>query len=736
MNLTPRALLATGTCLLVLATTLTGCPRFEDPPERPDPTDPNQANQVDPSLRCPVELAFPEAQDASLVTVAGAFNDWDITADEMTRSGGAWRTELELAPGHYPFKFVIDGSYEGDPPPFVYTHWSGDVENRNLIVENCSRPGLTIDDLQISPTGLVEGTILFERSLEDAPINPESLQITLGSHTVTPDISGDQITFSHQLSDHGKYSLRVRARDEDNRPTRQNPLWIPLWHEEEQFHWFDSTMYLIFTDRFRTAGQSPLGPIDGVPSIANYKGGNFGGITEAIDEGYFDDLGINLLWLNPINENTNLAQPGSFDDNVYTAYHGYWTVDPLSAETRFGDTDRSGDEALHEMIQAAHDRGIRVMVDLVLNHVHQEHIYCQNYPNWCQITCVCGDFGCGWDERTRDCQFAPYLPNLNYRNHDIVERVVEDALALIEKFDIDAIRIDAAKHMEHVIMRTLRLRLNELEAQGASPFYVIGETFTGEDGRDEIMAYVADWELHSQFDFPLLYPIRRVFGHGASFQELETGLNLSEAAYGETYPWHSPFVGNHDIPRFVTEFVGNGEGPFGSTPDLMAQGPQSTITEQWIIDRVSMAHAFLYTIPGIPLLYYGDEIGLAGDHDPDNRRRMQWDLNANQQALLSRLQDLGQARRALPALRYGDRQEVWIDPDFYVYVRDDGPGRRAVIALNKAEEPRSEGVLLPSAWGGNVTLTDHLSSTVIQASDGEVTISLDPWTYAIFDVQE
>jgi glycosidase len=179
--------------------------------------------------------------------------------------------------------------------------------------------------------------------------------------------------------------------------------------------------------------------------------------------------------------------------------------------------------------------------------------------------------------------------------------------------------------------------------------------------------------------------------------------------------------------------VGNGEGGFGSTPDLMAEGPANSIDQQWIIDRLSMANAFLLTIPGIPLLYYGDEIGLAGDSDPDNRRMMQWDRNANQQALLERVRELGQIRQSMPALRYGSRQELWIDQDFYAFARDDGE-HRALVAMNKAEDQRTETVTLPEDWSPTSTLVDQLSGASITASAGEVEIGLDPWGYAIFEV--
>lgn len=727
---------------------LSGCPQVEEPENEGANQGANQevngqnhgeeeneeANQrPDPDLRCPVEVVFREAQDVETVTVSGEFNGWDVEATPMRREDGVWRAEIDVAPGSYGFKYVIDGSYEGDPPPFVYTKWVGENLNRSLNVEDCSRPGLEVQTFEVSAAGLVTAVVKYVAGIEGAGFDASTLEVTLGGVAVVPEVVGDEIRVSHQLSEYGKHSLRVRVRDEEGRLARQNPLWVPLWWEEESFEWFDAVMYLIFTDRFRQEGSQPSGPISGVEEIANYQGGNFAGIQAAIEEEYFEELGVNLLWLNPVNENTDQAWPGSFDTNMYTGYHGYWTVNPLEAEERFG-----GDAALKEMIEAAHARGIRVMFDLVLNHVHEDHLYCQENPSWCATTCTCGDMGCGWEELPLTCQFAPYLPDLNYRNHAIVERVVADTMRFLEKFDVDAIRIDAAKHMDHVIMRTLRLKLLELEEVGAAPFYVVGETFTGEDGRGVIMDYVAEWELQGQFDFPLMYPIRRVFGGSGSFGELEAALVASKEAYGESYRWHSPFVGNHDILRFTTYAAGNGEGGFGNTPDLIANGPEDAVDQQWLIDRVLLAHAFLLTIPGIPLMYYGDEIGLAGDGDPDNRRMMQWEWNANQEAILEGMRVLGQIRGEIEALRTGNREERWIGDDYYAFVREaDGEGEaksRVLVVFHKGEGLRSERIELPAAWPDDASLVDRVSGVTLNAVDGAVSVELGSWKYGIFEV--
>lgn len=709
---------------------------------RTDPPDQGQSGA--PKRSCKTEVRFNAALSASAVTISGEFNGFDATVTPMQQTNGGWVAQLELAPGHYAYKFVIDGQYEGQPPADVPTKWDGNFENRNLIVADCQVPMWRVLTSEVSPGGDVKVDLEFVSAANGALIDPQSVQATLGDTPVTPmiDAQTGAVSVRYKAPKFGKYSLNIVAKDVQGKTTEQAPLWLPLWYEQEAFSWQDATMYLIFTDRFLDSdGTSPVAPIPDVQPIAGYMGGDFKGIINKIEEGYFEQLGVNLLWLSPIYENTEEAWIGGDGVNKFTGYHGYWPIDPLNAETRYGDAAADANARLKELIDKAHERGIRVLFDVVHNHVHQDHVWCKQDPSWCAITCTCGTQGCAWegpDGKPLTCQFAPYLPDLSYRNHAILRRQVDDTMELGRRFDVDGFRVDAAKHMDHIIMRTLRYRLNEMEAYGATPFYTVGETYTGGDGYGLIMDYVADYELHGQFDFPLLYPIRGAFGRGESFRGLEAAVARSEQSYGRFYPWMSPFLGNHDIPRFVTEALGNGQSPFGGTPDLMASGPANSINDgQWnIINRMSMAFAFLLTQGGVPLIYYGDEIGLAGASDPDNRRMMLWQWNAGQQELFNRVKTLGQARQQLEPLRRGQRRELWVDDDLYVYARYMPQGQAVIIAMNKGAGSRNELVTIPAELGlANKTLKSFNSSKMLSVGATAAPVALDPWEYAIFYIE-
>lgn len=702
--------------LVVFALVGLGCSDTKD-----GPFDPQREGLETRS--CTVELTHASADE-----IAGDFNDW--TPEPMLDEDGAsvWRAELE--PGAYAFSFYVDGEAEPAPPD-VFTRWHDGAEVRELRVGDCQKPLWRVDEL----TGgeRIQARLSFVAAASSkAPLDPESVSVYAGESELDDDAwsideDGDVVVdFTPPAP--GKYSLRVEGTDTAGVAAENDGLWLPVWSEAEPFSWQDGLMYLAFTDRFRSVnGMRPSKPDVNLADIASFMGGDFDGVTEAIEDGYFDDLGVNILWLSPVYENPESAYTGSSGD-LFTGYHGYWPVDPLSAESAYG-----GDEALHRLIKAAHARGIRVLFDIVLNHVHEDHGYCTEKPEWCAQTCVCGTENCAWEGpggRPLDCQFAPYLPDLNYRNPEIVDRVLSDVIAKMEKFDVDGLRIDAAKHMDHVVMRQLRLRLDELEAKGVAPFYLVGETFTSDRGL--IMNYVADYELHGQFDFPLYYAIRSTFARGGSFRDLEGAAAAGQRSYGQFYTWMSPFLGNHDIPRFMTEAAGNGQGSFGQTPDLMAEGPAAEVTQWDLINRASLAFVFTLTQPGVPLIYYGDEVGLAGDSDPDNRRMMPQTLNANQSELLRRVQELGQARKALPALRGAERKELWMDDSLYVYLRSDGTNV-ALVAMNKSDTPRTEDVTIPSAYGLSGATMEVWGRDGLEASvlNGSLRVQLNPWEYRI-----
>ena len=698
---------------------------------------------------CSVRVDHTPAGSPGTLEIAGEFNNW-TPAPMQPEGDGSFSMDLgELAPGSYAHKFLSDGNWEGAPPPDAYAKWVDGIENRALYVGDCEQPLLQVVSAEAMPDGSVRATLQFATAADRQSLDPASVRIELGPEATSDNglvsVSADSETGVIEVSasglPFGKHSLRAWASDLSERPS-EVPIFVPLWVEQEPFQWEDGLIYFAFVDRFRNGDLGETGatsPVNDTADIANYQGGDYLGVLDALEEGWFESLGANVLWLTPVYENPDSPYLASDGVTNFSGFHGYWPTDPFAVEGKLGDAWASSEDRLVELIAEAHSKGVRVLFDLVLNHVHEDHIYRTEHPEWFGGGCVCGEEGCGWEERAVDCWFQPYLPDLNYKNPWVLERVVDDTVELIRRFDVDGVRVDAAKHMDHVVMRTLRRRLREdIEAGGGAHVYSVGETFTGGDGHELIMEYVSPNELDGQFDFPLYWSIRDAFAHGGSFNALEATVASGQTTYGEAYSLMSPFLGNHDILRFATDAAGNAGSPWGGTEDWMAEDGEA-ITQWGIINKQSMAFAFTLTQPGLPLIYYGDEIGLAGAGDPDNRRFMTFEpsLSANQRELLARVRAIGQVRAASKALRRGNRTQLWVDDNLLVYSRDAGGDDIAVVAMNKSENPRV--VTIPTALVNSLddrTLVDAIHpDRSITVSNESFELSLNPWEYAILEPQ-
>jgi glycosidase len=463
---------------------------------------------------------------------------------------------------------------------------------------------------------------------------------------------------------------------------------------------------------------------------ANYGGGDFAGITQQIQAGYFDRLGVRSLWISPPQPNPEHGEVGA-DGRQYSGYHGYWPDDGRSIEKRFGDG-----AALSALVAAAHAHGIRVLVDSVLNHVHLEHPYylAHRGDGWFNGdgTCVCGGPNCDWDTHRLDCWFAPYLPDLNYETFPALQAMVDDALTWARDYDVDGFRVDAVKHFPHAVGKRLRGKLHDqFEHDPTLSYYLVGETYTGaSDGERQFIAtFISPAELSAQFDFPMYWNMLGAFATNAeTLRDLDGSAAADDAAFGTAEM--APFFGNHDVPRFITtaagQLVGDGKDQAWTAPPA---APASDVPYA----QLRLALAFLFTQPGVPLLYYGDEYGQPGAGDPDNRRFMKWSgYSPSEQATLDLAMRLGGARAELSPLQRGKRYTMWVDDDLYVYARTDATGT-VVVGLNRSAAPRSQAVpVRPEApLADGVSLADRLGGPGATPSGGMVTIDLPPRTACV-----
>ncbi len=694
---------------------------------------------------CPVELVFRAGPGTRTVHAAGRWNGFSRTATPLVRASAddPFRGDVWLAPGEYPFKFVVDGTFENAPPADGPTYWDGGVENRNLVVADCFRPAFVVENLDVTPPTNGNGRIRARICVDPAPgglaIQPDTLNLTLGGQGIAPTWeSGERACFTlDEERPAGKHTLRANIADAEGETAE---LQLPLWVEKRIFDWREALLMMVIVDRFIDS-DGVAEPAADVAPIANHLGGDLGGLRERIENGHFEALGVDALWLAPVQRNAAGGWLGLDGVHRYSGYHGYWPIDAHAIDPRLAEVGATSPEAAFDtVIEAAHARGIRVVVDVVLNHVHEDHHYCKDFPEMCKRTCVCGQDGCSWDSAARECQFAPYLPDLDHRDHATLQRVLDDVVSFVKRHDIDGLRIDAVKHVDRAAITNLRARLAAAVDSSRAPFWLVGETFTGGDGRAELMGAIGPGALDGQFDFPLYWAMRDVFVHGAPMDSLDAAVVASETAYGAAMPWMSPFVGNHDVERLATALAKNDLGPFGGTIDLL--DTEGDTPSRWdLINPISMALAFVMTLPGIPLVYAGDEVGLAGSGDPDNRRMYPTQLSADRAEIQRRVAEIGQLRRQQTALRRGARREIWKDGETLVQLRwlNDAPAGEfpgVIIAMNRGEG-RTITVQIPAETLGTApTEARHLvSGETWTVTDGTLTLQLDPWEYALIGVR-
>ncbi|HRI70944.1 MAG TPA: alpha-amylase family glycosyl hydrolase, partial [Polyangium sp.] len=241
-------------------------------------------------------------------------------------------------------------------------------------------------------------------------------------------------------------------------------------------------------------------------------------------------------------------------------------------------------------------------------------------------------------------------------------------------------------------------------------FYMVGETYTGDRN---LMKYYVDplTKLDGQFDFAHRAEIcSKILLRKGTMQELETFLNGNDSFYGNGIM--STFIGNHDLPRVIhlaqdNAFTPEWENPWYDGKDRNWSNQPGLPGSQSAFERMANAFTLLMTTRGVPLIYYGDEIGLPGAGDPDNRRDMQWSgYSAGQNLLKTHLQKLGQIRKDHVALRRGNRTSLWATTNSMAY-KMVHPMETVYVVINRGDGQDSVSGL------PNGTLTNQLTGQTV-----------------------
>jgi len=450
----------------------------------------------------------------------------------------------------------------------------------------------------------------------------------------------------------------------------------------------------MLVDRFNNGNSANDNPVND-PEInpkANHLGGDLAGITQKISDGYFEELGINTIWLSPIAQNPYEAY-GLWPEprSKFSGYHGYWPISSSKVDDRFGT-----DDELRELINTAHRNNMNVILDYVANHVHELHPVYQQHPEWAtDLYLPDGTLNTEkWDDQRLTTWFDTFLPTLDLENPDVTAVMSDSALYWIREFNLDGFRHDATKHIPEIFWRELTSKIKrEIAVPENKRLYQIGETY----GTPELIgSYICSGMLDAQFDFNLYDKAVGTFARdNDSFVVLSESLQQSIDHYG-SHNLMGYITGNQDRPRFIS--LAGGQVKFDEDTKLAGWTREIGVGAPVAYNKLQCLMAFNMTIPGIPTIYYGDEYGMPGANDPDNRRMMKFDgLEDMEMETRNVSKKLVQLRRNNIQFTYGGFEILQVKDQTFVYARKyfDKTG---IVVFNKSKEEKNINILVPQHY--------------------------------------
>ena len=660
------------------------------------------------------------------VQLAGDFNGWTPNNTALTFDGNVFSCKLTLSPGKYAYQLVVDDKWMLDPinPNKVDNNMGG--VNSLISVGN-----ITSEKSPKLFTKWGNGNLIRIA----ASNQPEKFFVLWDNYDLTKQFTSFdngilEIRIPDAAASSSKSCIRVYSY---NKEGASNDIMIPLKNGNVVKQTADlkradkaaMIIYFMMVDRFKDGNPKNNFPIKdtAVLSKANYMGGDIAGIDENIQNNYFTKLGVNTIWMSPIVQNPYEAYVEyPAPHRKYSGYHGYWPISSTKVDFRFGD-----EKLLKSTIAHAHHKNMNILLDYVSNHIHEKHPVYIKHKNW--TTPI--DLPDGrknirlWDEERLTTWFDTFLPDLDYTNPEVIQAMSDSAMYWLEKYGIDGFRHDATKHVSEDFWRALTMKIKLYAQKNNVPVpYQIGETF---GSRELIGSYVSSGQQNAQFDFNLYFDARSVFVNDHdSFTKLSESLNESFNYYG----WHSlmgNISGNHDIARFISYA---GEDLKFSDDDKELGWKRNIIVKNKVgYKKLAQLMAYIATIPGVPVIYYGDEIGMPGAGDPDNRRMMKFgNLPADEANQLEITKQLFNLRKNNMALIYGDYDLLKVGDKIMAYARYYFDSA-ALVFFNKDNKSVKFKVNLPKAYS-SASLKKHFNCK-FSIQNNELLIELPPHSFEI-----
>lgn len=437
-------------------------------------------------------------------------------------------------------------------------------------------------------------------------------------------------------------------------------------------------IYFIMTDRFYdgdTTNDKDVNKND--PSA--FHGGDFQGIIDKLD--YIKSLGFTAIWITPVVQN----QDGG--------YHGYWATDFYKTDSHLGSIEK-----LKELVQKAHSKGIKVIVDLVVNHTGDQDSWVNDpaYKDWFHAHVDISNYN---DQKEVENGWLAGLPDLNQDNPAVSKYLIDMAKWWIQQTGIDGYRLDTMKHVSVTFWQKF---ISEIKKEYPD-FYTIGEVYDGD------IKYVSGYQntgVSGLLDYPLYYAINDVFKNGSPEYKLEDVINRSSSYKNRNLM--GTFIDNHDVERF------------------------SNNIDNFKDEKLKQALTFMMTYTGIPIMYYGTEIGMEGGNDPDNRRDMDWNAKS---PIMDYVKKLASIRKSNEVLTEGDIKVFGDDTDLLCYSRSFGENS-IVAVFNMLDSEKDASITIPEEDHKSGKVSELLSGGSVNIKSGKIDIKMAPHDVKLFVIKK
>lgn len=472
-----------------------------------------------------------------------------------------------------------------------------------------------------------------------------------------------------------QYAFHVVGEDNTDRfygdqgifPYRENVITepnfyfrIPYFHQIDRFtipEWVKETVwYQIFPERFANGDKAndpehtlPWGSKD--PDREDFFGGDLQGVRDHLD--YLTDLGVNGIYFCPIFK--------------ATSNHKYDTIDYYEVDPAFGDK-----KLLKNLIDEAHKRGIRIMFDAVFNHMGVHSPQWQDvlkngeksiYKDWFHIRFFPVDSYQMTDlpETAENIPydtfaFTPFMPKLNTANPEVQKYLLDIATYWIKEFDIDGWRLDVANEVDHHFWKKFREAVTEIKPD----IYILGEIWHSSQ------AWLQGDEFHAVMNYAFTDSIKDYFAKKKiTASQMVSGMNHQQMLYRDQVNEGTfNLLDSHDTARILTLCQGNKE-------------------------LMKSVMAFMFLQKGSPCIYYGTEIGMTGEDDPDCRKCMIWEKEEQDLELFGFIKELVSLRKQLSKI-ISEGSTQWLivyDREDKLYFTRELEGQIIYVYFNQSKEP-------------------------------------------------